>query len=186
MKRNRLLLILGLLFFAVSPVFAQSEIMATNEGSITFFSQAPLEDIEAKNNKVISLIDTRKNEIAVRVPIKQFQFRNKLMQEHFNENYLESEKYPHATFKGKINEVIDYGKHGAYDVTSTGVLNIHGVNQKRTLKGKLIINNSGMRLDTRFNVLLKDHKIKIPRLVFNKIAENIAVATSFTYLPQAK
>src|SRR5687768_16374109 len=104
MKRNRLLLTLGLLLFATLPVFAQSEIMATNVGSITFFSRAPLEDIEAQNNKAISLLDTRKNEIAVRLPVKQFQFRNKLMQEHFNENYLESEKYPHATFKGKINE----------------------------------------------------------------------------------
>lgn len=184
--KNRLMLIFKILLIAVSPVFGQSNIMATNEGNISFFSNAPLEDIEAKNNKVISLIDTRKNEIAVRVPIKQFQFRNKLMQEHFNENYMESEKYPHATFKGKINEVIDYKKHGFYDVTSTGILNIHGVNQKRTLKGKLIINGAGIRLDTHFNVLLKDHKIKIPRLVFNKIAEEIAVATSFTYSPQAK
>ena len=82
---------------------AQSSIFETRQGNITFFSSAPLEDIEAKNNKVISLLNVRNNEIAVRVPIKQFQFRNRLMQEHFNENYMESERFPYATFKGKIN-----------------------------------------------------------------------------------
>lgn len=186
MKTERWILMFAVLLSATLPVFAQGDIFSTNEGSITFFSKAPLEDIEAKNNKVISLLDTRKNEIAVRVPIKQFQFRNKLMQEHFNENYMESEKYPHATFKGIINEIIDFTKPGTYDVSSTGIMNIHGVNQKRTLKGKLTIDSSGMKLDTQFDVLLVDHKIKIPRLVFNKIAEKIAVTTSFSYSVQAK
>jgi hypothetical protein len=176
----------ALLLTAVLPAFAQSDIYSTKEGSITFFSSAPLEDIEAKNSKAISLLNTRNNEIAVRVPIKQFQFRNKLMQEHFNENYMESEKYPHATFKGKINETIDFQKSGTYQVTSTGILNIHGVNQQRTLKGKLIINGSGMTLDTQFDVLLVDHKIRIPKIVFNKIAEKIAVTTRFDYSQQAK
>lgn len=186
MKTGRWILILALLISATLPGFAQSDILETRGGSITFYSKAPLEDIEAKNNKVISLLDTRKNEIAVRVPIKQFQFRNKLMQEHFNENYMESERYPHATFKGNINEIIDFTKPGTYDVSSTGILNIHGVNQKRTLKGKLTIDSLGMKLDTQFDVLLEDHKIKIPRLVFNKIAEKIAVSTSFSYSVKAK
>jgi hypothetical protein len=175
-----------LIFCASLPAAAQSDIYSTKQGSITFFSSAPLEDIEAKNSKVISLINTSNNEIAVRVPIKQFQFRNRLMQEHFNENYMESERYPHATFKGKINEVIDFQKPGTYDVSSTGILNIHGVNQKRTLKGKLTIGNPEMTLTTQFDVLLEDHEIKIPKIVFNKIAEKIAVTTSFSYSRQAK
>ena len=179
-------IILGLMLTAALPGFAQSDIFSTREGSITFFSSAPLEDIEAKNNKVISLLNIRNSELAVRVPIKQFLFRNMLMQEHFNENYMESEKYPHATFKGKINEAIDFQKPGTYDVSSTGILNIHGVNQKRTLKGKLTIDGSGMTLDTQFDVLLVDHKIKIPKIVFNKIAEKIAVTTRFDYSRQSK
>lgn len=186
MKMKPWILMLVVMLYASLPAAAQSDIYTTSQGSITFFSSAPLEDIEAKNNKVISLINTRNNEIAVRVPIKQFQFRNRLMQEHFNENYMESERYPHATFKGKINEAIDFQKPGTYDVSSTGVLNIHGVNQKRTLKGKLIITNPGMTLTTEFDVLLEDHRIKIPRVVFNKIAERIAVTTSFNYSRQGK
>ena len=180
------IIVLSLMLTAVLPGFAQSDIYSTREGSITFFSSAPLEDIKAQNDKVISLLNVGNNEIAVRVPIKQFQFRNKLMQEHFNENYMESEKYPHATFKGKINEAIDFQKPGTYDVSSTGILSIHGVDQRRTLKGKLIINGSGMTLDTEFDVLLVDHKIKVPKIVFNKIAEKIAVTTRFDYSRQAK
>ena len=178
--------ILSLMLTAALPGFAQSDIFSTKEGSITFFSSAPLEDIEAKNSKAISLLNTRNSEIAVRVPIKQFQFRNKMMQEHFNENYMESERYPHATFKGKINEALDFQKPGTYDVSATGILNIHGVDQRRTLKGKLTINGSGITLDTQFDVLLVDHKIKIPKIVFNKIAEKIAVTTRFDYSRQAK
>lgn len=171
---------------ATLRVAAQDLIYATKEGSINFYSNAPLEDIEAKNNKVISLLNTANKEIVVRVPIKQFQFRNKLMQEHFNENYMESERYPYATFKGTMNENIDFKKPGTYEVSATGVLNIHGVNQKRTLKGKLQITNTGLILNTQFDVLLADHKIKVPRLVFNKIAEKIAVSTSFTFTPRGK
>ena len=108
------------------------------------------------------------------------------MQEHFNENYMESERYPYATFKGTINENIDFNKPGIYEVSASGVLNVHGVNQKRTLKGKLQIADSGLTVNTQFDVLLADHKIKVPRLVFNKIAEKIAVTTSFTFSPQVK
>ena len=165
---------------------AQSSIFETRQGNITFFSSAPLEDIEAKNNKVISLINVRNNEIAVRVPIKQFQFRNRLMQEHFNENYMESERFPYATFKGKINEKVDFNKPGTYNVTATCDLNVHGVSRKRTLIGILRVTDSGMLLETKFDIPLADHNIKIPRLVFNKIAERIAASVSFSYVPQVK
>jgi len=181
-----LVLILAVWSATIFEGFAQNEIFSTNSGSIKFFSSAPLEDIEAQNNKAISLINTRNSEIAVRVPIKQFQFRNRLMQEHFNENYMESEKYPHATFKGKINETIDFRKPGTYNVSATGTLNIHGVSQQRTLNGKLTIADSGITLNTSFDVLLKDHKIRIPSIVFNKIAEKIAVTTVFSYSGRAK
>jgi polyisoprenoid-binding protein YceI len=183
---KRWMLLLAVIGTAPLPLHAQAVIFGTKQGTINFFSKAPLEDIDAKNDKVTSLLNSSTNEIAVRVPIQEFQFRNKLMQGHFNENYLESEKYPYATFKGKVNETIDYGKPGNYDVSATGVLNIHGVNQKRTLKGKMQITENNILLDTKFEVLLVDHKIKIPTLVFNKIAEKIAVTTSFNLSAQAK
>ena len=133
------------------------------------------------------MLNTETKELVVRVPINQFDFPNKLMQQHFNENYLESEKYPYGTFKGKLAEDIDFSKPGTYDATATGVLNIHGVDQKRTLNGKIIVAPDGaVQLNTKFTVALVDHKIDIPKIVFNKIAETIAVTTNFNYQPFKK
>ena len=184
MKKLSLLLIS--LLAGQFSLLAQNTVFSTKRGEVSFYSKAPLEDIEAENNMVISLINTGNNEIVVRVPIRQFQFSNKLMQGHYNENYMESERYPHATFKGRINESIDFSKPGTYDVSATGILNVHGTNQKRVLNGKLQVANTGIKLDSKFDILLEDHKIEIPRLVFNKIAEKIAVTASFSYQPYQK
>ena len=108
------------------------------------------------------------------------------MQEHFNENYMESERFPYATFKGKINEKVDFNKPGTYNVTASGDLNVHGVSRKRTLIGILRVTDSGMLMETKFDILLADHNIKIPRLVFNKIAERIAASVNISYVPQVK
>lgn len=165
---------------------SQAQLYTTKDSEIDFFSKTPLEDIKALNTKVSSIINTANGEIVVKIPIVDFQFSNKLMQQHFNENYLESEKYPHATFKGKINEPINFTKLGTYDVSATGVLNIHGVNQERTIKGKLTVGDGIINLNTKFDVLLIDHKIKIPKLVFKKIAEQIAVSARISYVPNKK
>jgi polyisoprenoid-binding protein YceI len=164
-------------------MYAQDNVVSTTKGEITFFSSAPLEDIDSKNNRVISMLNTQSLEILVRIPINQFEFQNKLMQEHFNEKYLESDRYPYATFKGKMSAGIDFSKDGIYDVSALGVLNLHGVDQKRTLTGKITVSKDGIKLDTRFNINLADHKIDIPKLVFNKIAERIAVHATLNYLP---
>jgi polyisoprenoid-binding protein YceI len=173
-------LLLLLYYFASSSVQAQQLFTATTS-EITFFSDAPLEDIEAVNKASQSLLNTSTREIAVKVPIKSFVFPKSLMQEHFNENYLESEKFPYAMFKGKINEAIDFAKAGTYDVTATGKLAIHGVERDQTLKGKLTVMPGKMNLNATFEVLLADHKIKIPEVVFMKIAEKIAVSCQFAY-----
>ncbi len=180
------LLIISVLLISYSCVSAQSKLFGTQKSEFSFYSKAPLEDIEAKNINAISILNTSNNELVVRVPIARFIFRNKLMQQHFNENYMESEKYPHATFKGKINEVIDFSKPGVYDVSATGILNIHGINRERTIRGKLTIAEKILQIDTRFDVLLKDHDIDIPTLVFNKIAEKISVSASINYSPYSK
>jgi polyisoprenoid-binding protein YceI len=119
----------------------------------------------------------------VRVPINQFEFQNKLMQQHFNEKYLESDRYPYATFKGKVSPGLNFSEVGTVDVTAVGILNLHGVDQKRTLTGKITVSKDGIKLDTRFNINLADHKIDIPKLVFNKIAERIAVHATLNYIP---
>ena len=110
---------------------------ATNSGQTDFFSETPVQNIEAINKSGQCIINTNTGEVVVRMAIKQFDFPNKLMQEHFNENYLESDKYPAATFKAKLNEKIDFSKDGSYDVTSTGAFKIHDVGKERTIKGKL-------------------------------------------------
>jgi polyisoprenoid-binding protein YceI len=181
---KRLLLVLAAWTYAgttpAQPLFS------AGSGNVSFFSKAPLEDIEAHNNKAQSVINTTTGEIAVKVPIKSFVFENGLMQEHFNENYLESDKYPFATFKGKINESIDWTKPGSHPVSATGKLNVHGVERDQTIKGKLDVGSGKLQLDADFTVALADHKIEIPTLVFQKIAETIAVTTRFVYQPHVK
>jgi polyisoprenoid-binding protein YceI len=175
-----------LLLFSSVCASAQSGLYNTKQSEFSFYSKAPLEDIEAKNTRATSILNTTNNEMVVIVPIAKFVFPNKLMQQHFNENYMESEKYPHATFKGKMNEEIDFSKPGVYDVSATGVLNIHGVNRERTIKGKLTVSDKLFSLVTSFDVMLSDHNIDIPKLVFNKIAEKIAVSAKINYTPYSK
>src|SRR5690606_29851446 len=101
----------------------------TRSGKVTFFSSTPLEAIEAFNNEAASVMDAKTGDIVFQVPIRSFKFENALMQEHFNENYLESSKYPKAEFKGKITDInkVNFSKDGTYNVTSKGNLTIHGV-----------------------------------------------------------
>lgn len=175
-----------ILLLNIFSASAQNSIFSTKNGEFSFYSKAPMEDIEAKNTNVTSLINVNNNEVVVRVPVTQFQFSNKLMQQHFNENYMESERYPYATFKGKINEIVDFKKPGIYNVSSTGVLNLHGVNNKRTINGKLTVKDMGLALETKFDILLEDYKIDIPKLVFKKIAEKVNVTASMNYSPYKK
>jgi polyisoprenoid-binding protein YceI len=176
---KRILIVLAA--WAYAGTAPAQNLFSAQSGNVTFFSKAPLEDIEAHNGKAQSIINTTTGEIAVKVSIKSFVFDNGLMQEHFNENYLESDKYPFATFKGKINEHIDWTKPGTYPVSATGKLNVHGVERDQTIKGKLDVGSGKLQLDADFTVALADHKIEIPTLVFQKIAETIAVTTRFVY-----
>jgi hypothetical protein len=162
------------------------QMYATQTGETSFFSETPVENISAINKNVGAIINTANNEVAVSMKMSGFNFPNKLMQEHFNENYMESEKYPIGTFKGKIVEPIDFTKNGTYDVTAKGQLTIHGVTLPRDLKGKLTVNNQKISLISNFEVKLADHKIDIPKIVFAKIAEVIAVKTKYDFVPYVK
>ncbi len=179
-KKTAGFLLVLLYYFVANAVQAQQLFTATSS-EITFFSDAPLEDIEAVNKASQSLINTGTREIAVKVPIKSFVFPKSLMQEHFNENYMESDKFPYAVFKGKINDAVDFTKPGTYDVSATGKLNIHGVERDQTLKGKLTVQPDKLNLNASFEVALADHKIKIPEVVFMKIAEKVQVKCQLGY-----
>jgi hypothetical protein len=165
---------------------AQNKLYSSAKSEFSFFSKTLLEDIDAKNTRANSIINLSNKELVVRIPVSQFQFKNKLMQQHFNENYMESEKFPYATFKGKINDEIDFSKSGTYSVSASGILNIHGIDQNRNLVGKLTISENSLLLETTFEVLLIDHKINIPKLVFKKIAEKINVNANINYVPHLK
>src|ERR1044071_1405315 len=110
---------------------SRAQLYTAGEGSVvTFFSEAPLENIEATNSRISSFLNTSSNEVMFIVHIRGFTFDKDLMKEHFNEKYMESDKYPTATFKGKINDAVDYSKDGTYNVTATGMLNMHGVERE--------------------------------------------------------
>ncbi len=162
------------------------QMYATQAGETSFFSETLVENIVAVNKTVGAIINTATNEIAVSMKMSAFDFPNKLMQEHFNENYMESEKYPMGTFKGKIVEPIDYTKNGTYEVTAKGQLTIHGVTLPRDLKGKLTVENQKISLVSNFDIKLVDHKIDVPKIVFAKIAEVISVKTKYAFSPYIK
>jgi len=145
-------------------------------GKVNFKSEAPLEVIQAKSNKLRGIIDTAKQSFAWTVEIKTFEgFNSPLQREHFNENYMETTRFPKATFSGKIIEEIDFTKNGIHSVRAKGKLNIHGMEQERIVKGQLEIKGNKIRIQAEFTVPLADHDIAIPKVVYQKIAEEITV-----------
>lgn len=165
---------------------AQTAMYSTNGGVTVFSSDTPLENIRAENKKSQAILNTTTGEIAVRMNMKDFDFPNKLMQEHFNENYIESDKYPTATFSGKMDKTIDYSKEGETDISASGKFTVHGVTKTRTIAGKIKITNGKITLKSGFQVALSDHKIEVPQIVFVKIAQNIQVQTEFVLAPLKK
>lgn len=169
---NRILL--GSLFLLVQ-LSADAQSYIGKNVKVRLFSSTPVEDIRAVNVKAAAVLVSGTREIVVQVPIKGFEFDRKLMQEHFNENYMESDKYPSAKFKGIIDQQIDFTKDGTYDVTVKGVLSVHGVDKPRSITGKLIINGGVLQIGTEFKVACEDHRIKIPTLIITKVAEVINI-----------
>lgn len=166
------------------PQFGHAQLFQAQNGEISFFSKTPLENIDAISKNVNSIINATTNEIAVQVRVTTFVFPNKLMQEHFNENYLESEKFPMASFKGKIKEDVDLKKAGTYPVSASGVATIHGVTKPIELKGTIVSDGTNLTLTSQFSVRLQDYQIDIPKIVFAKIAEVIDVQSKIHFTPK--
>jgi polyisoprenoid-binding protein YceI len=160
-------------------VFAQNmafgQIYSFEESKVHFFSDAPLEDIEANGKDVKGLLDVSKNQFSIKMAIKSFQFEKELMQEHFNENYMESTKYPNSTFKGNLEGSYDLAKDGEYNITAEGELEIHGVAQKRKIPVNIKVKDGKVSLISKFKVKIEDHKIEVPKMLFQKIAEEVEV-----------
>ena len=180
------ILTFGLLFSIAVSVNAQIYKSKDKGVVVSFFSTTPIEDIDAKNNACSSFLNSTTDTIVFKIPNNAFVFPKSLMQEHFNENYMETPKYPYATFKGKINEDVDYTKEGTYKVTCTGMLKMHGVEQLRTIEGTVTVKGEELTILSNFNVKLADHKIDVPKLVTEKIAESILVKVNAQYTPYKK
>jgi polyisoprenoid-binding protein YceI len=162
---------------------AQAQKVFTKNGNISFHSKASLETIEATSNQVTSVLVPATGDIQFSVQVKSFHFKKALMEEHFNENYLESDKYPKSTFKGKINDVakVDFTKDGTYNVTVSGDLNMHNVTQKTTATGTITVKSGKISAASSFVVKLADYKIDIPNVVRNNIAETVTIKVTCTY-----
>jgi len=171
-------------FLVASSAFGQKYF--TRTGEISFFSKAPLEDIEAHNKQVACIAEFGTGDVAFTVAMKSFQFQKALMQEHFNENYVESDKYPKAAFEGKIAEKIDVKKDGTYNVNVSGKLTIHGVSNNVQATGTVQVSQGVVVLKSTFNIKTADYKIEIPKAVKSNIAETIKITVNASCKPYKK
>lgn len=173
-------------FLASAATAVGQDVMSCRNVRLRFFSSAPLENIEATTNKGVSAINPASRTIYFKVPIISFQFKKKLMQEHFNENYLESDKYPYAEFKGKILGDKDLTKEGIWAVDVEGDLQIHGVTKSYRVSGTITVSGGKTTAEAKFNVRVADHNIKIPSLVVKNIAEVVEVTMTAEYQQASK
>ena len=177
---KKILLIVCVLIVQISQ--AQVKIFTKN-ASISFFSKAPIENIEAHNKSGVSVIDKTTGALEFKVILKGFEFEKALMQEHFNENYVESSKFPNASFKGKIQDLtkVSFDKDGNYTVIVKGDLTLHGVTKPVSSTVNFTVSKGIVSAKTDFAILLSDFAISIPSLVKDKISQNIKITVNATY-----
>ena len=160
-----------IIYFILSLFAIKQETRYVIENStIEFYSYALLEDIQAINTESIGAIDLESKEFIIKIPVSAFEFPNKLMQKHFNDSYLETDKYPECIFKGTIDQEI-----------ASGEITLHGVTKEIQIPAVITEEGDKIKIKTEFKIALKEHKIKIPRLLFQNIAEEIEVKVSSTF-----
>jgi len=171
-----------LTFVIYTTLTAQaSKVFTTLSGTIHFSSDAPQELIKADSKELKGAIETTGKTFSFKIRVSSFEgFNSGLQKMHFNENYMESATNPEASFKGKIIEDIDWDKDGQYEIRAKGILNIHGVEQERIIKSTLNIKQGKLYIQSNFSVLLPDHNIPIPRIVKEKLAQEIKVEIKAT------
>jgi len=162
------------------PAFGQK--YTAEKAFVSFFSDGAIEDIAAENTKAVSLFNTSTGEVVFSIPIKDFDFDKSLMKEHFNEKYMDTEKFPKSTFQGKIAGFQAETK-GEQQAMATGKLTMHGVTQEVQIPGTLESVEGKIVMKSKFIVKLADYKIEIPKLLWQNIAEQVEVKIEFTYKP---
>ena len=183
---KQMLLILLIAFFSFAS-YGQ-DIFFTKTGTVIFESSTPLETIYAENNQVTSFLKTTDGELNFAGLIKSFKFKNALMEEHFNENYIESANFPKAVFKGQILNwtAIDLTLEEVQEADIAGELTLHGVTKKIATTGTLLPQNGKISGSCKFVVSAEDFDIKIPAVVRDKIAKEITVSVDVNYEPYTR
>lgn len=170
---KKIILITSLLTFSLSASFGQ--LLMSKSGVISFHSHTLLENIDAVNDHVMAVIDVGKKNLAFSLLVKQFVFPKKLMQEHFNESYIESDKFPKATFAGSYKEDVSLNKDGTYTVNVKGKLTLHGVTREINVPATLTVKGAQVTGTTTFKCNPTDYNISIPFIVRNKIEKENTV-----------
>lgn len=154
-------------------------------GYASFFSSAPMEDIKAESQQVVSILDVKEGKLVATMLMRSFNFRKALMQEHFNENYVESSKYPKASFNGTVTNIdqLDLTKDGKYTLDVKGEITLHGVTKPLEVKAEATVSNGSLQARAVFPLTVKDFEIEVPRLVVDNIAEVVEVTVAFNYRP---
>jgi polyisoprenoid-binding protein YceI len=179
---KRIVILFTIFFFFLA---ANGQKYMTKNGYIGFFSHSAMEDIKGDNNQVAGVLDISTGEMVFQVLIKSFHFEKALMEEHFNENYMESDKFPKSTFRGKITNLssVDFTKQGKSDVTVEGDLNMHDVTNKISAKGTVEVVQGGVIAVSKFNIVPEDYKITIPGVVRDNIAKTLEISVNMKYAP---
>ena len=164
------------LLFVLYSVSSFSQKYISRNGSVQFNASTPLEIINPINNYVSSVFNSENGEIVFQMNMISFKFKKALMESHFNEKYVESEKYPKSTFTGKIKDwnsiMLDGNNH---NVTAVGKITIHGIEKKIEVKGSVQKNNKNITINSDFKLIISDFEIKIPKLVRDKISKKVQV-----------
>lgn len=176
------ILLFCLFFLSIIAVNAQDK-KITKTGHLWFFSHSAMEDIEAHSHQAVAVFVVAKGLFAAEVPMMSFEFKNALMQEHFNENYVESSKYPKAKFSGSITNFTDVNlsKDGIYNANVEGDLTIHNVTKKVSAKGTVEVKSGKITLKSKFNIVLKDYNIAIESRFAKNVADAIDVNVDIVF-----
>ena len=169
-----------------TTLMASAQLYTSTSSDVSFDSKTPMEDIYAQTKKAKAAVNLKTKKVLIKIKMISFKFEKPLMEEHFNEKYVETEKFPDAKFNGVILGNDTLTKNGTYAVKVKGTLEIHGVKQERTLDGTLTVADGVVDLKTDFSVALKDHKIKVPKVVVKNIAEVVNIKAHFVCAPHKK
>ena len=169
--------------FSTSVVAQAQDVFTANDLNISFYSRTPIKDFKAYSTAGTSILNPVRQEITFSVDISSFVFYRLLMQEHFNKKYMESDRFPRASFKGRFTEKIDLSKKGKYAVTVQGILDIHGKKSKREIDGTITVGQETILLESDFIVNTSEHGIRIPSSLTDQISTDIRIQVRGEYAP---